>query len=91
MNIRSLLSVTVIFLIISFESVADGQLGRLIKEQKNNDSTSFQGSKVEKKYVFSEVTEKPVFDSEFPQETPCFKIDELVLENDFLNDGGKKN
>jgi len=90
MEIRSLLSVTVILLIISFESAADGQLGRLIKEQKNNDSTSFQGSKVEKKDVFSEVTEKPVFDSEFPQETPCFKIDELVLENDFLNDGGIK-
>lgn len=49
MDIRSLLSVTAVFLIISFKTTAEVKLGRLITEQKNNDSTSFHESKVEKK------------------------------------------
>ncbi|WP_142890572.1 POTRA domain-containing protein, partial [Klebsiella pneumoniae] len=40
----------------------------------------------EKKDVFSQAVEKTAVDSDFPPEMPCYNIDELVLENDFLDD-----
>ncbi|MCU6669134.1 ShlB/FhaC/HecB family hemolysin secretion/activation protein [Enterobacteriaceae bacterium H4N4] len=91
MDIRSLLCVTTVFLIISFKATAEVKLGRLITEQKNNDSTSFHESKVEKKDVYSKAKDTSVTDNEFPQETPCYLIDELVIENDFLNNRGIRN
>lgn len=39
-----------------------------------------------KKDVFSQAVQEIAEDSDFPQETPCYDIDELILENDFLND-----
>ncbi|MGL5601097.1 MAG: ShlB/FhaC/HecB family hemolysin secretion/activation protein [Silvania sp.] len=88
MDIRYFFSVAACLLAISFQSQADVPLGRLIKEQQNNDSTSLQESKIEKKDVFSEIKDKPDVDSEFAQESPCWNIDELVLERDFLHDRG---
>lgn len=53
MDIRSFVAATAFFFIVmSFESAGEGKLGRLIKEQQNNDSTSFQESKIEKKGCF---------------------------------------
>jgi len=89
MDIRSFVAATAFFfIVISFESAGEGKLGRLIKEQQNNDSTSFQESKIEKKDVFSKVTNKQEVTSTFPQETPCYQIDELVLVNDFIDNRG---
>lgn len=89
MDIRSFVAATAFFfIVISFESAGEGKLGRLIKEQQNNDSTSFQESKIEKKDVFSKVTNKQEVTSTFLQETPCYQIDELVLVNDFLDNRG---
>lgn len=85
MDIRYFLKVAACLLAVSFQSVAEVSLGRLIKEQKNNDSTSYQENKIEKKDVFSKEDGKPRIDNTFPTETPCYNIDELVLENDFLD------
>lgn len=92
MDIRSFVTIAVCLMaVISFKSSAVEKLERLIKEQQNNDNTSFQESKIDKKDVFSEVTDKPSLNSTFPQETPCYQIDDLVIVNDFLNDRGIKN
>ena len=84
MDIRSLLGVIAVF-IISSKSIAEVQLGRLIKEQRNNDNTSYQESKIDKSDVFSDIKNETNADNEFPQENPCYQINELILLNDFLN------
>ncbi|QLO38356.1 ShlB/FhaC/HecB family hemolysin secretion/activation protein [Klebsiella sp. RHBSTW-00484] len=88
MEIRRFLKVAVFLFIASFDVTADGQLGRLIKEQQSNDSATIKERKIEKKDVFSDITEKTIIDGDFLQETPCYQIDQLILGNDFLDDRG---
>ncbi|MBZ7675353.1 ShlB/FhaC/HecB family hemolysin secretion/activation protein [Klebsiella grimontii] len=91
MDIRYIFSAAVILISFSTKTFADMPLGRMIKEQQSNDNTSIKERKIEKKDVFSKPVEKAAVDSDFPQETPCYDIDELILENDFLNDRQIKN
>lgn len=88
MDIRFLLRAVLCILLVNFNAQADNQLGRLVKEQKNNDSTAYKESRVERKDVFSQTGNKPGVEREFPHETPCYKIDRLIVENDFLNNRG---
>lgn len=88
MDIRAFIGITAFLLMTSVNAAAEAKLGRLIKDQQNNDSATLQESKVEKKDVFSQAPAAPAVDSQFPQETPCYRIDELVIEHDFLNDRG---
>jgi len=88
MEIRRFLKVAVFLFIASFDVTADGQLGRLIKEQQSNDSATIKERKIEKKDVFSDIKEKTIIDGDFLQETPCYQIDQLILGNDFLDDRG---
>lgn len=86
MDIRYIFSTALILMIFSSKTFADVPLGRMIKEQQSNDNTSIKERKIEKKDVFSQAVEKTAVDSDFPPEMPCYNIDELVLENDFLDD-----
>lgn len=88
MDIRFLLRAVLFILLVNFNAQADNQLGRLVKEQKNNDSTAYKESRVERKDVFSQTGNKPGVEREFPHEKPCYKIDRLIVENDFLNNRG---
>ncbi|HCK0917702.1 TPA: ShlB/FhaC/HecB family hemolysin secretion/activation protein, partial [Klebsiella michiganensis] len=90
MDIRYIFSAALILMSFSANTFADMPLGRMIKEQQSNDNTSIKERKIEKKDVFSQAVEKAAVDSDFPQETPCYDIDEFILENDFLNDRGIK-
>lgn len=85
MEIRIALRVALFLSLVSFAATADVQLGRLIKEQQNNDSISFKESEIEKKDVFSSATKKTIVDDFFKTEEPCYQIDELILHGDFLN------
>ena len=86
MDIRYIFSAALILMSFSSKTFADMPLGRMIKEQQSNDNTSIKERKIEKKDVFSQAVQEIAVDSDFPQETPCYDIDELILENDFLND-----
>jgi hypothetical protein len=52
MEIRMALRVALFLSLVSFSATADVQLGRLIKEQQNNDSISFKENEIEKKMFF---------------------------------------
>lgn len=90
MDIRKRVIFSLILLIAGPTAAADAPLGRLVKEQQSNDNTAFKDRKIEQKDVFSDAVTKKSIDSTFPQETPCFQIDELELNNDFLDDRGLK-
>lgn len=90
MDIRNRVIFSLILLIAGPTAAADAPLGRLVKEQQSNDNTAFKDRKIEQKDVFSDAVTKKSIDSTFPQETPCFQIDELELSNDFLDDRGLK-
>lgn len=74
-----------------FNASAEVQLNRLVKEQQKNDTNTLQESRVEKKDVFSNVETKTALDIQFPQETVCYRINELVIRDDFLNNRAIKN
>lgn len=83
-----------LLLVVSFcnlNAFADTQLNRLVKEQQKNDNNTLQESRVEKKDVFSSVENKSVAEIELPQEQVCYAINELVIDNDFLNNKAVKN
>ncbi len=88
MDIRNIVIISLVLLIAGPAVAADAQLGRLVKEQQNNDNAAFKDRKIEQKDVFSDAIAKKETDSTFPLENPCFQIDELVLSNDFLDDRG---
>lgn len=88
MDIRNILIVSMVLFIAGPVVAADAPLGRLVKEQQSNDNAAFKDRKIEQKDVFSDAVTKKEIDSTFPLETPCFKIDEVVLDNDFLGDRG---
>ncbi|HDT1381855.1 TPA: ShlB/FhaC/HecB family hemolysin secretion/activation protein [Klebsiella aerogenes] len=90
MDIRHTLIITSLFLVALPVTAADVQLGRLIKEQQSNDNASLQDRKIEQKDVYSDATTKKHTDSIFPQETPCFQINELILSDDFLDNNELK-
>ncbi|KLF08931.1 peptide ABC transporter permease [Klebsiella aerogenes] len=90
MDIRHTLIITSLFLVALPVAAADVQLGRLIKEQQSNDNASLQDRKIEQKDVYSDATTKKYTDSTFPQETPCFQINELILSDDFLDNNELK-
>lgn len=90
MDILNRVIFSLILLIAGPTAAADAPLGRLVKEQQSNDNTAFKDRKIEQKDVFSDAVTKKSIDSTFPQETPCFQIDELELSNDFLDDRGLK-
>lgn len=90
MDIRYTFIIASLFLATLPVTAADVQLGRLIKEQQSNDNASLQDRKIEQKDVYSDATTKKRTDSTFPQETPCFQINELILNNDFLDNNGLK-
>ncbi len=90
MDIRHTLIITSLFLVALPVTAADVQLGRLIKEQQSNDNASLQDRKIEQKDVYSDATTKKHTDSTFPQETPCFQINELILSDDFLDNNELK-
>ncbi|HEP0586228.1 TPA: ShlB/FhaC/HecB family hemolysin secretion/activation protein [Klebsiella aerogenes] len=90
MDIRYTFIIASLFLATLPVTAADVQLGRLIKEQQSNDNASLQDRKIEQKDVYSDATTKKHTDSKFPQETPCFQINELILNNDFLDNNGLK-
>lgn len=88
MDIRNIVIFSLILLIAGPTAAADAPLGRLVKEQQSNDNAAFKDRKIEQKDVFSDAVTKKTIDSTFPQETPCFQIDEVVLGKDFLDDRG---
>ncbi|MGG8023891.1 ShlB/FhaC/HecB family hemolysin secretion/activation protein [Klebsiella aerogenes] len=88
MDIRNIVIFSLILLIAGPTAAADALLGRLVKEQQSNDNAAFKDRKIEQKDVFSDAVTKKEIDSTFPQETPCFQIDEVVLGKDFLDDRG---
>lgn len=88
MDIRNIVIFSLILLIAGPTAAADAPLGRLVKEQQSNDNAAFKDRKIEQKDVFSDAVTKKEIDSTFPQETPCFQIDEVVLGKDFLDDRG---
>ncbi|HBT3292478.1 ShlB/FhaC/HecB family hemolysin secretion/activation protein [Klebsiella aerogenes] len=88
MDIRNIVIISLVLLITGPAVAADAQLGRLVKDQQSNDNAAFKDRKIEQKDVFSDAVAKKETDSTFPLETPCFQIDELVLNNDFLDDRG---
>ncbi|HGY1464619.1 TPA: ShlB/FhaC/HecB family hemolysin secretion/activation protein [Klebsiella aerogenes] len=90
MDIRYTFIIASLFLATLPVTAADVQLGRLIKEQQSNDNASLQDRKIEQKDVYSDATTKKRTDSTFPKETPCFQINELILNNDFLDNNGLK-
>ncbi|HDU4713775.1 TPA: ShlB/FhaC/HecB family hemolysin secretion/activation protein [Klebsiella aerogenes] len=90
MDIRHTLIITSLFLVALPVTAADVQLGRLIKEQQSNDNASLQDRKIEQKDVYSDATTKKHTDSTFPQETPCFQINQLILSDDFLDNNELK-
>ncbi|EPT4465376.1 ShlB/FhaC/HecB family hemolysin secretion/activation protein [Klebsiella aerogenes] len=90
MDIRHTLIITSLFMVALPVAAADVQLGRLIKEQQSNDNASLQDRKIEQKDVYSDATTKKHTDSTFPQETPCFQINELILSDDFLDNNELK-
>ncbi|MGE5987939.1 ShlB/FhaC/HecB family hemolysin secretion/activation protein [Klebsiella michiganensis] len=86
MDIRYIFSTAIILLSFASQVFADMPLGRVIKEQQSNDNTSVKERKIDKKDVFSEAITKKEIAEDFPSETPCYDIDELIIENDFIND-----
>lgn len=86
MDIRYIFSAALILMSFNSKTFAEMPLERMIKEQQSNDNTSIKERKIEKKDVFSQTVQNTLVDSDFPQETPCYNIDELILENDFLDD-----
>ncbi|WP_339024866.1 ShlB/FhaC/HecB family hemolysin secretion/activation protein [Leclercia pneumoniae] len=88
MDTRSFIGLAVVFFLVSVESVAEAQLGRLVKEQQSQDNAVQQENKVEKKDVFAKAPQQSFEVSDFPYEAQCFQIDELILENDFLKKRG---
>ena len=90
MDIRHTLIITSLFFFSFPVAAADVQLGRLIKEQQSNDNASLQDRKIDQKDVYSDATTKKYTDSTFPQETPCFQINELILSDDFLDNNELK-
>ncbi|WP_325081704.1 ShlB/FhaC/HecB family hemolysin secretion/activation protein [Klebsiella aerogenes] len=88
MDIRNIIFFGLILSIAGPTAAADAPLGRLVKEQQTNDNAAFKDRKIEQKDVFSDAVTKKEIDGTFPQETPCFQINEIVLNNDFLDDRG---
>ncbi|MGD8164428.1 ShlB/FhaC/HecB family hemolysin secretion/activation protein [Pantoea sp. FN0307] len=72
------------FSLCHFPVVAQNNVSQLIKEQKNNDNTVRQQSRITKKDIFSTVGNKKTGKIEFPDETLCFRIKKIIINNDFL-------
>ncbi|HEY1847222.1 MAG TPA: ShlB/FhaC/HecB family hemolysin secretion/activation protein [Buttiauxella sp.] len=90
MNIRFYFTL-LIFLCGSFNAGAELQLNRLVKEQQKNDNNTLQESRVEKKDVFSGSSDSTASDIHFPKEDVCYRINELIINDDFLNTRATKN
>lgn len=69
----------------SFQTAAQSVVDRIIKEQKNNDDVVRHESQQTKRDVYSSIDAKEVNDILFPVEKPCFRIDRLIINNDFLH------
>jgi hypothetical protein len=82
MEIRMALRVALFLSLVSFSATADVQLGRLIKEQQNNDSISLKRTKLRKRCFF-QGDKKTIVDDVFKTEEPCYQIDELILHGFF--------
>lgn len=75
------------FAFYPFAATAENNVNQLIKEQQASDTIIRQQNQVKKKDVYSSVMPKKNGDIAIPAETPCFRINEVVINNDFL--GGK--
>lgn len=69
---------------------AEVNLDRFIRAQDDIDKSTRQENRVTKKDVYSSVDNKALTGSELPVEENCITLDELILEDDFLNDAGLK-
>lgn len=58
MDIRNIVIISLVLLIAGPAVAADAQLGRLVKEQQNNDNAAFKDRKIEQKDVFSDAIAK---------------------------------
>jgi hemolysin activation/secretion protein len=67
-----------------FQAVAQPELNRIIKEQQNNDDAARKENNLVKKDVYSTINKKHNDIAEFPVEENCFLINEIVLEDNFL-------
>ncbi|WP_434777968.1 ShlB/FhaC/HecB family hemolysin secretion/activation protein [Neisseria sp. Ec49-e6-T10] len=74
----------------SFQATAQVNLNRLIKAQEDLDKNTRQENKIEKRDVYSSVEDSAITDIELPIEENCVQIEEVVIENDFLNDASIK-
>ncbi|GLR09754.1 peptide ABC transporter permease [Mixta theicola] len=64
-----------------FSAVAQSDVNTLIKEQHNNDSTVRHENQVKKKDVYSTIESKKMGEIDFPDEKPCFRLDEISINN----------
>jgi len=71
---------------IAEQVIADVDLNRLTKAQQELDKSLRLETQVSKKDVYSKVEAFTINNIEFPIEESCIEVDELVLDNDFLND-----
>ncbi len=90
MNSRIKLLVLCLAFGCHFQAVAEVNLDRFIRAQDDIDKSTRQENRVVKKDVYSSVEDKALTGSELPVEENCITLNELVLENDFLNDTGLK-
>lgn len=66
-------------------ATASVDVNRLIKEQKNNDSALQHENQRPKKDVFSAVGTQDSAQLIFPQESPCFPVDKLIINDAFIH------
>lgn len=66
-------------------AMAETKLNQLIKEQQQNDRNVLRENKIERRDVFSSMTKKTIDALQLPEESPCYLISTLAIENDFLH------
>jgi len=81
MDTRSFIGLAAVFFLVSVESVAEVQLGRLVKEQQSQDNAVQQENKVEKKDVFAKAPQQSFEVSDFPY---VFRLMSLYWKMIFL-------
>lgn len=74
------------FYLYGFPVMAQNDLQRIIKDQKNNDEVIRHESQQAKRDVYSTIKTKQLNGIVLPVEKPCFKIDKLIINESFLHD-----
>lgn len=78
--------ITFIFLFFSVNAFSEAQFDRLVKDQQRNDNNTLRENRVERKDVFSSKQDVFIENIKIPNDEVCYKIDELSIKDDFLDD-----